>query len=189
MLLKTTFLFACCMMASCLISCFVDCNPVPLYFEITGLTSYNQKETSILSEGEPVLWEDFSIIFSFEAHYISEVRSNNGGMLMATSCKDHGQNGDRIGVDTLFVKTINDYNESYPAGLDIHDLIRIQLANGYSPMSAYLNENAEGVTTQYFQLKLSEPPAGDTEFAMEMTYRLNNGEEFTHITQLADLRD
>ncbi|TRX61858.1 hypothetical protein FNH22_03525 [Fulvivirga sp. M361] len=201
---KAFFLCTFCLIGSSIVSCLHEtCDPAPPHFEIKGITSSNRRFTNSVrgpsvtfEDNLPVNWSSFLTRFEFEVNYIAKARTGLNGTLMALSCLGPGEAGDKIGVDTVIVRTTNDYNKDYLKGAVINDII---LANDwifhtddfdqFIPLADYIMNNSEGVLWHTFELKLTEPPARDTEFSFELTYKLNNGDEFTHTTRSVNLTE
>ena len=192
-----------CLFESVIVSCiYGTCDPVPPHFEIKGITSYNLRYTNsgksnpweTIEENESIVWTNFFTRFGFEVNYIASKHLNFGGALVALSCEEAGGAGDKIGVDTVIVRTLFDYNENYPTGSVINDIVLINrwtfFYDGFDkflPLEDYLIENSEGVRYDTFELKLTEAPSTSRTFSFDVTYKLNNGEEFQHKTTPVNL--
>lgn len=192
------------MFGTSIISCIQEtCDPVPEYFEITDLVSTNLKYTGSSSDAwdyiednqpEPVVWDKYFVRFDFEVDYVAAASSDFGNSLMALSCIEPGHMGDKIGVKSIVIRTVNDYNENYPAGSEINPIAGIKYwsnntgeMNSFFSIDSYITEFAEGVTQRFFELKLTEAPASSNSFAFDIVYTLNNGEAFTHRTNAVNL--
>lgn len=128
-------------------------------------------------------WDEYFIWVSFDVDYISSIKSHTSSDLFA-SCVKPGELGDKVGVDTLYVTTLNDYNEEYTAGDTVNNIVEIKewissvddFQDFYS-LSDYILSNEQGVRDEEFKLKLKEPPSKDEQFfALQITYILNNRE-------------
>lgn len=187
---------------SSIISCFHgSCDPAPPHFEITGLEGYNMRFTNTgLNPWEPIEkndtidWENFFIRFGFHVNYIAESHFEPNGSLMALSCDPAGYAGDKIGVDTLIIRTVYDYNNNFSAGDIINPIIltndwtfRVDDFTEFDSIQEYLINNAEGVRDDIFEIKLNEAPISSSQFAIQLTYKLNNGEEFDRTTETITL--
>lgn len=194
---KTIVIFTFCLIGSTVVSCINGtCDPVPPHFEIKGIESFNMRYTNsglnpweTLAENESIIWSNYFTRFGFEMNFIAELPWNFGGAVLATSCDEPGGAGDKIGVDTVIVRTAFDYNENYMAGSVINEIIltntwtfRTEDFDKFLPLEAYISENSEGVRSQTFELKLTEEPSTTRNFAFDISYKLNNGEEFRHQT-------
>jgi len=199
---KVLFIFTFCLLGSTIVSCiYGTCDPVPPHFEIKGLESYNMRFNNsgtnpwvTLQEDESVSWNNFFVRFEFEVNYIANKSLSFGGTLMALSCGEPGEAGDKIGVDTVIVRTVCDYNENYQAGSNINEIILTNrwvfftdYFDEFIPLTDYLSNNSDGVRDNMFELKLTEPPTINTQFSFAVTYKLNNGEVFTHTIQTINL--
>ncbi|WP_421897415.1 hypothetical protein [Marinoscillum sp.] len=199
---KFIFVFIFCLFGSTIFSCiYGTCDPVPLHFEITGVESENWEYVNLdsnpfesLELGDSTHWNTFMTQFIFQANYTALSTRDFGASLLATSCSQPGEAGDIIGVDTVVVRTVFDYNENYVSGAVINDIIlakgRFRVSDTFDdflPLENYLSENSEGVTAITFQLILAESPTTNTPFAFDLTFVLNNGEVFQHRSPLINL--
>jgi hypothetical protein len=148
-----------------------------------------------LEKNESVIWHEFFIRFGFNTNYIAQSDFESNGSLIALSCDPAGHAGDKIGVDTVLIQTIYDYNENFSAGDIINSIIltngwtfNVDDFNEFESIQGYLVKNIEGVRDEYFEVKLNEAPTADSEFSVLLTYKLNNGEEFTHTTETVKLK-
>jgi hypothetical protein len=190
--LAFVFIFS---LGASLFSCFYDdtCDPVPPHFKILGLKAYNMRFTAYgdpfpwqeMNETVPIEWENYFLRLGFDLAYVSSIRSNFGNSLMALSCAPAGYLGDKIGVDTVLVKTIFDLNQDYPAGSMINEIVEFNIRTSrtddfeeFFPLSDYLNDNKDGILSPGFEVKITEAPSEKTDFALEINYILNNGEIF-----------
>lgn len=199
---KVISVFIFCLVGSTILSCiYGTCDPVPLHFEITGIESENwgylspdSSRFELLEGRDSVHWSNLMTQFIFQANYMALSRQDFGGSLMATSCSKPGEAGDIIGVDTVVVRTVLDYNENHVSGSVVNDIV---LAKGrfrssdtfadFLPLENYLSENAEGVRVITFQLILTESPTTNTPFAFDLTFVMNNGDVFQHRSPAIDL--
>lgn len=157
---KIYIIFVFCSLGSSVISCFYPCpEPDSPYFRINDITSYNMRFTNsgtnpweFVEDHSTIQWEKFFIRFGLKVDYISHHQHTPTGTLLAKDCNELGYAGDKIGVDTIIVKTMNDYNESYLSGDTINDII---LTSGstrfvedfakFTPLSSYINEYKDGI--------------------------------------------
>lgn len=202
---KILFTFVFCLLGSTIISCINgSCDPVPSNFKINGIESVNLKYVSggtysysweTLNDTQAVSWDKFFVRFGFQVSYISAVAGDFGGTLMATSCEQAGDDGDKIGVDTVIIKTVNDYNEKYQAGSVLNDIVLTHDMSSatvdfdtFMSLQEYLIVNAAGVRFDSFELRLTEAPTNNNSFSVDVTYILNNGEVFQHRTAPVNLK-
>lgn len=180
------------------------CEPVPSNFKINGLESVNLKFVSggtysysweSLNDTQAVSWDKFFVRFGFQVSYISAISGDFSGTLMATSCGQAGEDGDKIGVDTVIIKTVNDYNEKYQAGSVLNDIVLTHDMSSatvdfdtFVSLQEYLLVNAAGVRFDSFELRLTEAPTNNNSFSVDVTYILNNGEVFQHRTAPVNLK-
>ena len=181
-----------------------QCPDVLEYFKINGISSQNLVLTDnendrlkTLNENSIILWNKFHLSYRFETEYIAKRKSiNTTGGLMAFSCAAPGYNGDKIGIDTLFIKTINNYNEEYTAGDTINEIVKISDWNYYlnletenlKSISNYIDINTERILSETFDIKIMEAPSTDGEHSFQVIYKLNNGEIFKHQSSPVQLK-
>ena len=192
---KIISIFIFCLFGSTILSCIYGTrDPVPLHFEITGVESKNwgylNPDSSwfeLSGVDDSVHWNNLMTQFIFQANYMALSKQDFGGGLMATSCSKPGEAGDIIGVDSVIVRTVFDYNENYVSGSVINDMIlakgRFRVSDTFDdflPLEDYISENSEGVRVITFQLILTERPMTNTPFAFDLTFVLNNGNVFEH---------
>jgi len=194
---KSILVFVFCFLGSSFGSCFWPCDPVPEHFEITGIESefltyhYSSKyQWQTADVSEKVRWNEYFIRLLFDVEYIAQSNSSFGGSAFALSCRERGSGGDLVGVDTLYVRTIDDYNANFKAGSfmntillastdyfrDLYDL------DSFLPLSNYLVENNNGIREEFLNLKFDEVPDKEGAYSFEIIFILNNGLEFRHIT-------
>lgn len=171
---------------------------VPLHFEINRLSGQSMRFNGnliVLDSAFQVNYEEYFGQFVFDVDYIaSHLRRPGGSSLMALSCLQPGDRGGKIGASEMIVRTVFDYN-GFPAGSVINDIV---LANyevfsegsfqGFNSIREHIFDNRAGVQSEVFSLKLAEPPVERTPFAFEVTYILNDGQEFQATTETVDLR-
>jgi len=183
-------------MGANMVSCFIgNCEPVLPYYRIEKIDALLMRfsETGVswdpVAEGESVLFENFFVWYDFNPVFISRAENTFGNELMATDCSDPGHKGSKVGVDKIYVKMMNDYNQEYMAGDTINEIIRV---NGGYPwgrdhfveLEEYLSENDLTINgPPYLNLILSSPPLeSNKEHQFELIYILDNGEVFTSLS-------
>ncbi len=115
--------------------------------------------------------------------------------MYALSCIESGSEGSKAGVDTLFVVTLNDYNQNYKANDTINNIVLlnnwthfIEDYNEFYPLARYIEENKEGVVDRSFEIKFKEEPQEVTsEQKFKIIYHLNNGDTFETTTRAVTL--
>lgn len=164
---------------------FQSCPEVSPYFQIEGLElSHFKTEGSFIDQpvdpGSAITWSDYLLNVDFKAFYFAQLRSG-GANLYALSCLDPGYMGTQVGVDTLYLVTLQDYNEEYAANDTLNYILEVndwQDDLEFHDLSKYLNDNKEMINAQYFSIKLTEGPSEDRELQFELVYVLTSGEEF-----------
>jgi len=166
-----------------------SCGETSTNFRITGIDSYNMKidqgfDFNGVQELDTLDFNNFSIFFQFERDFFTERSAKNLKQeQVGLSCSESGYKGDIIGIDTLYVKTKFNYN-NFVAGDTINSLVQFTEYGGLKSLSEYIDENKNGVLFDSFELRLSEEPLlSNTSFALDVSYILNNGEEFNVTTE------
>jgi hypothetical protein len=191
--IKALFIILMLIFGSVSCSSFDSCPEVKPYFFINGLKGYNMKYTGQglnpwkeIEENEIVQWDKFFIRFGFEKIYHSQLMTKGGASLYALSCYENGYAGAKVGVDTLFLITLDGYNEEY---LQNDTLNNIVLANywtyftedftNFFSLADFIEENNSNIFKDVFELKFSEPPTkGSGEYQFKLVFNLTNGDVF-----------
>lgn len=98
--------------------------------------------------------------------------------------------GSTIGIDTIFVLSLTDYNADYIVNDTLNNIL---LANYWSnsftdfdnffPLHRYINENSDGIGQDIFEIKISEAPLNDSgEYQFKIILILKNGDIFEQIS-------
>lgn len=199
---KTFFVFSLLLLSNIFLGCEAfdkedECPPVKEYFQITGLNSTNSKFTNIegdiwepINQNVKVDYSSFFIRYHFEKEFISNNTFNSNGMLMALSCVEDGERGDKIGIDTLIIHTVYDYNNSHKKNSCINDIIIMNEWTSFASdfdefysIKQYINVNKSSIQVPHFEIKITEKPEKETEFAVKVEYILNNGDTITNISE------
>lgn len=153
-------------------------------------TNSGKNPWEIIEGHETIQWDRFFVRFGFQVDYIAQHQNPSAGGLLAKDCNERGYAGDKIGVDTIIVKTVDDYNENYLSGDTINNILLINPRTysvedfeKYTSLSNYIHENRDGIRSRSLELMLFEPPSSDVSFSFELIYKLNNGEQFVHTTE------
>ncbi|MFT2011504.1 hypothetical protein ACMA1I_22730 [Pontibacter sp. 13R65] len=176
------------------VSCvfFEACPDIKPYFSIHGLRIYNLRYTGqgpnpweAVGESEPVEWDDFFMRVGFEKSYHAGVESSGGSRLYALTCDQSGSSGARVGVDTLYLVTLTDYNDNYVQGDTLNSILLTNDWTSYPddfstfrPLELYMEENRISIQQDAFELKLTEPPSTAGVYRFKLVYALNNGDFF-----------
>ena len=181
-----------------------QCGPVLPYFEIQGLKSTNLKFTNTSSNlsvpieaSELVNWKDYFIRTTFDVKYqaFEQERKSGGANLYALSCVPEGHAGSKVGLDTLYIVTLNDYNSNYKANDTINKIIllnewtySLENYNQFKSPAQYIQENNKSVKAKTFEIKFNEKPGdASSEQKFKIIYKLNNGRTFDVITSSVKL--
>ncbi len=179
---------------SSIISCFYsseNCNDILPYFEITGIEASNGRVTgiknhpgAIIADNEWVEWERLIIGFNFQLDYIAAKTSAYVAILMASDddCIGDGHMGAKVGVDRLFLRTLEDYNQTYQAGDTINPIVLVASWRAgnteLDSIAQYIALNEERITTEGISFMLSEPPDERIVTRFELTYILKDNTIF-----------
>ena len=179
------------------------CPPVLPFFEVSGLESSNLRLTNEVSnpwevvvENDVVDWQKYFIKVSFEKTYHAAVQNNWGSDLMALSCHWDGYEGSKIGVDTMYVVSMNDYNNDYAMNDTVNQMVLVNIwtfskadYDEFISISDYIESNKSGISEMMFEVKFTEPPfdtLSDQKF--KIVYTLTNGDSFETITEIVRLK-
>lgn len=172
------------------------CSDYPEYFDIEGVNISNAKFTGegtnpweiINNSNEPILWNNFFMRVGYdEAYYFAY---NNSGFNLLADCLSKGYLGSEVGVDTLYLVSLFDYNDNYLALDTLNDMLLVNNwtynADDYEEffsLSDYIEQNRSNIPAPgVFELKLSEAPSSDVgQYQFKLIYILNDGE--IHINQ------
>ncbi|MGK7392275.1 MAG: hypothetical protein ACNS60_18120 [Candidatus Cyclobacteriaceae bacterium M2_1C_046] len=180
-----------------IISCINHCdNTTTPYFKIIDIVTYHTQYTgndsepwASVTENESVFWDQYYLRAAFEVDYHAYIKNSAGANLYAESCIGPGEGGSKTGIDTLYVVTLRDYNESYLANDTINDIILVNNTYYFStvdpqPLSKYISDNKEGISLDYFEVKLKEESAKATgEYQFKLIYILEDQVQFEAISE------
>ena len=184
-------------------SCFVfeNCPEVLPYFNIHGLFIYNAEFTRqglnpwrIIEANGQVKYDNYFMRIGFEKTYFSQIKNEGGQSLFALSCEENGHAGSKIGVDTIYLITLQDYNGKYQKN---DTLNRILLTNywtyypkdfdNFFPLTKYIQENEDNIQRDEFEIKITEPPLNSGDFDFKLILILKNGERFERVSDKIEL--
>jgi hypothetical protein len=145
-----------------------------------------------LVENAKVPWQEYGIKTDFKSTYYGANQETPGGAyLYALSCVEDGYMGTEVGVDTLYLVTLGDYNQEYLAKDTLNNILEItDYFNGSSfySLTDYLNDNSESIRSESLAIKLTEGPSQDVGIEFELVYVLTSGEEFKQKTTVVNIR-
>jgi hypothetical protein len=156
------------------------------YFSINGIDANNARRSPGMSHSNPlgandyVPWNEFSLVVSFSKIYYSAIE-RSGGYSLHADCIGNGWRGSKIGVDTLYLVTLNDYNDQYHKNDTINGLVLIDKpwsVNEFYTVEDYVEMNREGIKEDFLSLKISAPPLIFGDFQFRIIYILKNGGTF-----------
>ena len=180
-------------------SLFQSCPEVSPYFSIEGLETDHMKLTNSSSIGEPITtgeiveWDKYILHSYFKKSFYASTKFNFGGSLAyALSCIESGYSGSEVGVESLYLIALKDYNLAYQKNDTLNNIINIRDLNDidevYS-LSTYIGENNSGIQYDSFEIVLTEAPEGRVDLEFELVYILTSGEVFKERTTTVSLRN
>jgi hypothetical protein len=170
-----------------------QCPRTSPYFAIHGLGISNLTFTAqgtypyrFAATSESIKYDSFFMKVSFAKTYYSKLNSSAGQyMLHALSCKSSGYLGSQVGIDTLYVVSVHDYNNHYFQNDTLNDIVltnyttyTVEDFNNFFPLEKYIQENKGGILRDELEFKITEPPSVDNVFRFKLILILNNGERF-----------
>lgn len=207
-LLRKSILFLLMTLSSCLISCHLfegSCGDVLPFFQIEQFVAANNQfdinqefKHKPVSVDEEVRWDKYFIRFIFKGfHYaLNQDVNSGGGNLFATTCDTSQGLGQDRGIDTLYLVSIYDYNESYAANDTINEIALTSYYvnssrawENFMTLEEYVEENKYRVFNEYFHIKFSEQPSSElSQQQFKMIYHLTSGEVLEAISQKVFLK-
>jgi len=186
-------------------SCFLfeSCPDALPYFTINGININNFKYTNeglnpwktIAGDGT-LKWNEYFMRVGYDRNFTAQASLKSSYGLYALSCESDGYMGSKIGMDTLFIVTLNNYNELFQANDTINDIIltndwtyKTEDFDNFQPISTLLNENRETIFNTNFEIKLNEKPSIFNQLhSFKVILVLNNGETFESISETVSLQ-
>lgn len=167
----------------------------PDKFEILSVDSDNYSANGVMRSNESVKWDEFSIYFEFEVEYYSSQEVDFGSSLMATTCDGPGSKGDVIGLKSIELTALRDYNEDHLENQLVNDIIELANRCSYGfvddqfySMDSFLDINATSTRCTAFEVRLTQPPAEDGTYGFRLKLERNNGVVFEHTVQAIRIR-
>lgn len=181
---------------------FGNCPDVLPYFSIQGLRMSNLVYTGqttaqrpykwrAVEDNEPVYWNNYFVRTYFESIFHAQYENSNGYGLYALDCNSNGERGSKVGVDTMYLVTLQDYNSQYLQNDTLNnimlindELLNIQDFKNFTDLSKYTQNNSDVIRKGYFDFKLTEPPLNSNdEYRFKLIFILKSGEEFEKISE------
>lgn len=155
----------------------------PPYFQVKGLLIDNIREEGNryyeAYNGDTIDLDDFHFRVEFEVNFVSSISNGN---LMA-DCLHPGENGIKgdIGVDTLYLITLNDYNQNLKSNDTINSILtfRFNYAKPIQPFEEYFEAYEDKIYSPVLLLYLNESPIFLTRQKFKIVFILDNGDSFT----------
>jgi hypothetical protein len=176
---------------------FEDCPDVHPYFSIQGLTISNVTFTeqpnnrlTLVEDNDTIQWDNFFMAIDFEKTFYSEFKTSGGQNLYALSCSEDGDAGTKVGADTVYVVTMQHYNEQYHQLDTLNNMVLTNYRtiikddfNDYFSMATYIAESKDFVRRDGFQVRFTDPPSEDVNAnRFKLIFILKNGERFEAIS-------
>lgn len=93
------------------------------------------------------------------------MKYGGGQNLFALSCEESGYAGSKIGVDTIYLVSLQDYNNTYSKNDTLNEIAltnywtsSVDDFNNFFPLTDYIDENKDNIQRGFFEIKLTEPP-------------------------------
>lgn len=176
---------------------FQSCPEALQYFKIEALELTNFRfnddpygDPSVPDSKMP--WNEFGLNTAFKSSYHSANTNTAGGAyLYALSCVQDGYMGSEVGVDTLYLVTLDDYSAEYVTNDTLNNILTINdwgKGTTFYSLEEYLSTNAEGILFNNFTVKLTEAPSEGRTIEFELIYVLSSGETFKQTSAPVNLR-
>lgn len=117
-------------------SCFFgNCPKVLRYFVIEEINIKNAKLVQgnytdtvyeIENDDGMTLWNEFSMILTFDKQYTAKQETGFVSALYALDCPPNGHAGSKVGIDTLYLITRNDYNDNYLKNDTVNTMVLVK---------------------------------------------------------------
>ena len=174
-----------------------ECGKPSPYFAIQGMSISNATFTGqgpyryrLAESGESIKYDSFLIKVSFEKTYYSRLNSTAGQyMLYALSCQSPGYLGSQVGIDTMYIVSVHNYNSQYSQNDTLNNIILTnyftyteQDFNNFIPLGDYIQQSKGGILGDELDLKIKEPPSDENDLRFKVILILRNGERFEATT-------
>lgn len=113
-------------------------------------------------------------------------QERSAGASLCADCNSKGYAGSKLGLDTLYLVALTDYNDQFHKNDTLNNIILVNdfayTLNDlfrYQPVEYYVEENRTGVKREVFGIRISEPPSNPSgDYVFRLIYVLENGETF-----------
>jgi hypothetical protein len=173
--MKTVSLIIIFFFSSVVASCIFFTNPCPEvdpYFKIEKVNlGYNHfpqpnRPSEPVLENEEVEFENFCLYLGFQSIYHSFNYPQPPGHLYALSCEQAGGAGSKVGLDTLYLVTLNDYDDKHFKNDTLNDILLYkEWVSSHSDLQKfksiqhYFDENKDRIISEYASFKLINKPS------------------------------
>jgi hypothetical protein len=170
-----------------------ECPKALPYFEIQGLRISNATFTGqglnpwrLAENNESIKYDSFFMKVSFERTYYSNLSSSSGQYLYALSCVENGDLGSQVGVDTIYLVTLQDYNSQYSQNDTLNNIVstndwtyRVDDFTNFFSLTNYIEANKDSILRSGFELKITEPPSDvSNAYSFKLIFILQTGDRF-----------
>lgn len=175
---------------------FQSCPEALPYFQIAGmdLNHYRFNDDpygDLIVPNAKIPWQEYGLRADFKTSYYGSNESPGGSVLYALSCVEDGYQGTEVGVDTLYIVALEDYNTEYLRNDTLNNIIQVNdyfSGPTFYSLDEYLIDNRESIMLESLTIKLTEGPTEDTALDFELIYVLSSGEEFKQRSSVVNLR-
>jgi hypothetical protein len=197
---RLLFLTLFCISGGILPACLPGCGCSPIqgdYFDVNSLQLENQRNGIRISASETASRHSYSLKMQFGFTYVSRaggIRPPAAGSFipaaMACSCKENGELGSKERLQSLTIKTRNDFDGEHSANDDITALFTISAYGQSMDLTAFIADHTgERLTQSSYFLTLKKKPELNPNLELEITITFTNGEQYQALTEAIVLTD
>jgi hypothetical protein len=170
-----------------------DCADVSPYFTVEGLTLSNftftgqqPKLWKLVEDNHPIKIDSFFMRVTFEKSFHSKLKSYGGQNLYATTCDENGSHGSQVGIDTIYLVTLQDYNSQYFKNDTLNNIVKTNYWMYFEkdfykffPLSSYIAQNKNVIVEDGLDIKIAAPPSNlSSGFNFKLIFILQGGDRF-----------
>lgn len=175
---------------------FQSCPEALPYFQIAGfdLNHYRFNDDpygDLIVPNAKIPWEEYGLRADFKTTYYGSNETPGGAVLYALSCVEDGYQGTEVGVDTIYVVALDDYNNEFLRNDTLNRIIEVNdyfAGPTFYSLAEYLNDNRESIMLESLTIKFTEGPSEDRGLGFELIYVLTSGEQFKQQSSIVNLR-
>jgi hypothetical protein len=154
------YVFSCYGPSSCFL--FSNCDGVKPHFVIEGLNAKNMEDFSEreVQPNETVHWSSYFIRILFDQRFIASIHNPMGASVLALEdCLPSGYDGTKIGLDTLYVMTNEDYNATFQKGDTVNSIIHVGgIYRDLEALDNFMQQSKDKIEGPGIDIQLKEPP-------------------------------